>query len=130
MQYVRSIPFGLEIGFTQALGENQGKSPKDYHIQQWRYEATARYGGLKLNLENLSVKKITISSDRKTVQLQLPHIKPKHVIYIRLSDKLLSKDGENLWAGEAWYTLNSKGWDGFYGRSRVAGVDGISQFTH
>ena len=107
MLAVRATPDGLEIEFTEPLAETQGEQPEDYFIQQWRYEPTAAYGGPKLDLEILSPTGIRISDDRRRVALNLPGRKREHVLYLLLPELWTSAEGQALWSGECWYTLNN-----------------------
>ncbi len=107
MLAVRATAKGMEIEFTKALKKGQGENPLDYLVQQWRYEPTATYGGPKLDFLTLPVTQVVIAPDRKKVSLFIDHRKEKHVLYIRLNNKLLSEDGTSLWSGETWYTLNT-----------------------
>lgn len=104
---IKALPDGFELNFTKPLEINYGQESKDYIIQQWRYLPTPAYGGPKLDLETLSIKKIHISSDRTSVRLTIPNLKKEHVIYFRLSDEIKSDGGQLLWSGDAWYTLNN-----------------------
>ena len=107
MLAVRATHDGLEIEFTKPLKPGQGDNPLDYKVQQWRYEPAPTYGGPKLDLTNLPVKRVKVSPDRRKVRLMIPGRKEKHVIYIRLNDQLTSENDDALWAGESWYTLNA-----------------------
>lgn len=104
---IKALPDGFELNFAEPIDEKYGQDPNDYKIQQWWYLSTSAYGGPKLDLETLHVKKIAISSDRRSVRLTIPNLKKEHVIYFRLSDQIKSKKGQLLWSGDAWYTLNN-----------------------
>lgn len=107
MLAVRARPQGLEIEFTEQLKEGVGTSPEDYLVKQWWYQPTKNYGGPKRDENELAVQKITLSPDRRKVFLEISGMKPKHVVYIRLNQQSLSsQSGQQLWATEAWYTLN------------------------
>lgn len=108
MLAVRALADGLEIEFTAPLAEGQGEQASDYHIEQWRYETTPMYGGPKLDLADLTIKKISLSPDRKKVRLTVPDCREGFVIYLLLNEELRSEQGDALWSGEAWYTLNQK----------------------
>lgn len=107
MLAVRARPDGLEIEFTEALGEGQGEQPGDYQIQQWWYEPTASYGGPKKDLERLTVQKVELSEDRKKARLYIAGVQPGRVLYIRLPEDMSGAAGRKLWSGEAWYTMNA-----------------------
>ncbi|MGV3586417.1 MAG: PA14 domain-containing protein [Adhaeribacter sp.] len=108
MLAVRAKANGVEIEFTQPLKEGTGTNASDYTIKQWWYKPTGEYGGPKLDEESLTIKSVNVSSDRKRVLLELPGMKAKHVVYIRLNRKTLtSSTGQKLWSTEAWYTMNN-----------------------
>ena len=104
---IKALNDGFELKFTEPLNENSGNKSQDYTIQQWWYLPTSAYGGPKMDLENLPIKKIDISSDRTSVKLTIPNLKKENVIYFRLNDQIKSVSNQFLWSGEAWYTLNN-----------------------
>ena len=107
MLAVRAKPNGIEIEFTEPLAAQVGMKPSDYKISQWWYKPTEEYGGPKLDEEQLPIKKITVSSDRRKVMLELSNMKPRHVVYVHLNKTtLVSGSGQSLWSTEAWYTMN------------------------
>jgi hypothetical protein len=97
----------LEFAFTEPVAQEAGQSGK-YEIKQWRYEATANYGGPKIDEHGLQVQSVLISQDRRKVYLEIDGLKEKHVVYVRLLD-VKSESGHSLWATETWYTLNAFG---------------------
>ena len=107
MLAVRSRPLGFEIEFTEPLREDQMIRPVDILVEQWRYEGTAGYGGPKLDLKQLKIRKVVISQDRRRLDLQIEGLKEKHVVYFMLPEALRGKSGQPLWSSEAWYTLNN-----------------------
>lgn len=107
MLAVRAKSDGLEIEFTEPMKEGVGETAADYEIRQWWFKPTGDYGGPKLDEENLAVKSVKVSADRKKVSLQLTGMKPKHMVYIHLNRKnITSQNGSNLWSTEAWYNMN------------------------
>ena len=106
MQQVQVTKKGLKITFTEPLAKDWEITLDDLLIQQWRYEATEQYGGPKLDLETLMLEQITLSADRRTVNLNVPERKEQHVLYLLWNSNLKSATGKVLWSGEAWYTMN------------------------
>ena len=106
MLAVRAKPKGFEIEFTEPLKQNTQLRPADLWMQQWWYLPTKNYGGPKMDLEELKPTQITISEDRKRIYIEVPDLKPKHVVHFQLPKQLKSQSGQSLWSGEAWYTLN------------------------
>lgn len=107
MLAVRAKPKGFEIEFTEPVGEEIEPTDSNWLVQQWRYEATEKYGGPKLDLEKLSISGFELSTDRKKIYLDIPGLKERHVVYFRLPETLQAASGRTLWSSEAWYTLNN-----------------------
>jgi cytochrome c len=106
MLAVRAGPAGFDIELTDPLSDSIQITPDDILVQQWWYLPTADYGGPKKDLEKLKVSSLTLSPDRKHINIKMAGLKEKRVVYIRLPDKLKSSRGQLLWSGETWYTLN------------------------
>lgn len=108
MLAIRAKHNGIEIEFTSPLGSASGNELSAYTIKQWWYQPTENYGGPKMNEEKLDIKSIRLSADRRKVLLELPGMKPEHILYVRLDRKaVLSEANQPLWSTEAWYTMNS-----------------------
>ena len=107
MLAVRAMPDGVEIEFTKPLAEGAADEIGSYLIQHWRYTATANYGGPKLDQKDLSVGKLTISTDRRKVRLTIPELESGRVLHLLLNEDIRSDGGDVLWTGECWYTMNS-----------------------
>jgi cytochrome c len=106
MLAVHAQPMGFDIEMTEPIGDSIQISPDDLLIEQWWYLPTENYGGSKKDREKLKVSSVNISKDRKHINLTLPGMKEKRVVYIRLPENLRSAGGRALWSGETWYTLN------------------------
>jgi cytochrome c len=106
MLTVKALNNGFRIAFTEPLAAGHGESAQDYLLQQWWYQPTASYGGPKIDLERLSIKAVTVSDDRRSVDLEIPGLKEGRVVYFLLNDKMQSSGKRPLWSGECWYTLN------------------------
>jgi cytochrome c len=107
MLAIRAKPKGFEIEFTEAIKPGQEIQTAELLVQQWWYQPTPRYGGPKMDLEDLRITQVEMSADRKRVYLEIPGLKKEHVVYFRLPEKLQSSSGQSLWSSEAWYTLNN-----------------------
>ena len=106
MLAVRARTDGVELEFTEPLAPNDGFGRDAYHVEQWYYEPTEEYGGPKLGLQELPVRSVHVSDDRRRVFLELGGVRPGHVVYIRLMEPWISANGNGLWSREAWYTMN------------------------
>ena len=107
MLAVRAKTNGVEIEFTEPLRPGDGWDPAQYNVHQWWYKPTNQYGGPKMDEEELSVRSASVSADRMKVFLEIPGIKTKHLVHIRLRDLAASAYGHGLWTSETWYTMNA-----------------------
>lgn len=107
MLAVRAKSNGMEIEFTEPLRENDGWDVASYLVKQWRYKPTVEYGGPKIDEQTMNVKSATVSADRKKVFLEIPGLKPQHLVHIQLRNLPISDLGHEIWTTEAWYTLNA-----------------------
>lgn len=114
MHSVRATPDGFAIRLTEALDETTRIDPADIIVQQWRYEGTSAYGGPKLDHTQLEIAAVAVSRDRKQIDLRIPGLKERHVVYIVIPEELRSENGQSLWSNETWYTLNN-----IPGKSRI-----------
>ncbi len=107
MLRVEATAGGFNITFTEPLSEKSLELIHDSaQIQQWHYMPTSQYGGPKLDLTALRVSAWNLSEDGKTLHIQVPDLKEKYVIYIKLPPGVISTSGNDLWSGDVWYTLN------------------------
>ena len=67
---------GLSITFTEPLDPATAIDATKYVVQTWSLKRTANYGSKHFDEQTLKVASITLSPDRKTVQLELPDIRP------------------------------------------------------
>lgn len=110
--HVSATADGLDIAFTREVDRAWLADPKHFTLKQWRYEATAQYGGPKIDEEDVEVAKAIPAGDGRSVRLIAPSIKAGRVVYLRanpvqLGTTDLSGTG-SIWATEAWYTMNAK----------------------
>ena len=106
MLAVRAKSDGVEIEFTEPLKGNDGWNPADYEVRQWQYVPTEEYGGPKVGDRPLRIRSVNVSPDRKRVFLQLDGMQEDRVVYVHLLKHFISEAGNQLWATEAWYTMN------------------------
>lgn len=108
MESMDVVEGGFEITYTEPLSATTLEDlASKYQLEQWRYRATAQYGGPKLDEESLTVTSATASEDGRTVTLQVDGMKPDRVVHLRSPRPFESASNETLWSTEAWYTLNS-----------------------
>ncbi len=107
MLNVKAKSNGFEIEFTAPIAENASITPEIFEVSQWYYLPTANYGGPKNGTEQLKVKQVGISDDRKTIYMEIDGFKPLHVVHVRIKDPFTSNNDLSLWTTETWYTMNS-----------------------
>jgi cytochrome c len=103
---LRARPDGFEAEFSEPLDPRATPGPEDVRVRRYRYEATAEYGGPKLDETDVAVRAAKPSADRRRLRIVLADLKSGFVHHLRLSAGLLSAAGRPLWSPEAWYTLN------------------------
>ena len=79
-------------------------NPHHFDLRQWRYHATAQYGGPKREEQRLVATEAIASEDGRSVRLKVPGLREGSVVHLRMDPQ--SDAGEDLWSKEAWYTLN------------------------
>ncbi|HEX2133060.1 MAG TPA: family 16 glycoside hydrolase [Actinophytocola sp.] len=106
MLAMRAIDGGFEIEYTQPLSDETARDlASKYRAAQWRYVATPRYGGPKIDEEDLEVTSATLSGDRRTVRLKIDGLLPGRVVHVHSPRPFAAESGAELWSTEAWYTL-------------------------
>jgi cytochrome c len=126
---VKAKQNGLEIEFTQPLRAGDGIYTTDYAIQQFWYETAddVPEGGVKNDIENLQVRSVNVFPDRKKVFLEIDGFKKEHVVYVKIVRPFISKEGNGLWAGDAWYTMNNISQEKGSVGKKIIHVDNILQ---
>ncbi|GAA0794522.1 family 16 glycoside hydrolase [Spirilliplanes yamanashiensis] len=108
MKSMSATATGFKLEYTKPLSAQtvQDLAAK-FKLQQWRYAATAQYGGPKIEERPLTVTAAKASADRRTVTLTVDGLLPDRVVHLRSPRPFAAADGEQLWSTEAWYTLNA-----------------------
>ena len=108
MKSMSATRTGFTVEYTKPLSaETIAELGSSYQVQQWRYAATAAYGGPKVDEQKLAVTAAKVSSDRRTVTLTVDGLQPDRVVHLRSPRPFSAAGGEQLWSTEAWYTLNA-----------------------
>src|SRR5690606_13093053 len=81
MLAIRARPDGFEVELTEPLASDYAINPDAFKIEQWRYEATAAYGGPKLDHEQLRIRNIQLSDDYRKVRLVMEGLKEGRVVH-------------------------------------------------
>jgi cytochrome c len=83
-----------------------GTDARWFTARDWRYVPTEEYGGPKVDERPLEIRGVTVSADRRTVNLHIPQIQDDRVLYLRVHPMLQSQTGRLPWATESWSTIN------------------------
>ncbi len=108
---VQVKPNGLQISFTTALDPKAAVDPQNYAVEQWNYRWTTNYGSKEYSVANpekvahdpVEVRSIKLSSDNRSVLLEMDNLKP--VMQMRVRFNLQSDDGAPV-SGEFYNTIN------------------------
>ena len=97
---------GMSITFTEPLDPATASDATRYVVQTWSLKRTANYGSKHFGEQTLNVANVTLSPDRKTVQLDLPDIRPTWGMSIEY--KLTGPNGKPV-SGLIHNTIHSLG---------------------
>ena len=83
---------GIEVGFTNPLEEQSAGDAANYAVKHWNYKWTSNYGsdsykpsdGTK-GKEDLAVKSVKLSADRKKVFLEIEGLRPVDQMEIKMN---------------------------------------------
>ncbi|MFM7050955.1 MAG: hypothetical protein ACKOYN_02315, partial [Planctomycetota bacterium] len=103
---VSALADGLVVRFTGAVDSEWLRDARNFSLRQWRYEATANYGGPKIDEEEVAVVEAIPEASGRAVVLRAPGIKAGRVVHLRTNP--VSQADEKIWSTEAWYTMNAK----------------------
>lgn len=105
---IHSKPDGFEISFTQALDEASVKKLSAYALRSYIYKYQHQYGSPIIDVKDLKIKAIKISSDAKTIRLVLDGVRQYYIHEMKFPG-IMSKDGDHLLHETAYFTLNEIG---------------------
>lgn len=118
MLAVRSKANGFEIEFTKPIDESVTGAGA-FFAETWHEEPNVNYGdGASKGQKTLTIKSAAFSADRKKVLLEIDpsSYQPSpdwtvvsSTVHLKLTDAVKTKEGEQLWTNETWYTVNQIG---------------------
>ncbi|HMJ91615.1 MAG TPA: DUF6797 domain-containing protein [Candidatus Acidoferrum sp.] len=102
---------GIEITFTDPLDRVSAEDLQNWNVEQWNYLWSDKYGSddysvsnpAKKGRDSVEVRRIKLSSDNKSVLLEIAELKP--VMQMKIKFALQSADGEKV-AWEIYITIN------------------------
>ncbi|WP_259016342.1 DUF7133 domain-containing protein [Emticicia fluvialis] len=96
---------GFDLTFTLPLNEEAARNIANYKFRRFYYEYHQAYGSKQFDVQEVSVKSITLSPDRKKVSIELTELKPGYVYELRTGD-IKTDDDRYLFNNLICYTLN------------------------
>ncbi|QOJ13813.1 MAG: DUF1080 domain-containing protein [Planctomycetia bacterium] len=106
MRSIALLPNGIEITFTQPLDPGIGWETDSYYVEQWPFDAKLGRPPSR-DVSRVEVRSASVSADRRSVFLEIEHVRPNHVLYLRLLPPCHSEAYEPPWTTEAWYTVTA-----------------------
>jgi len=96
---------GFEISFTQAVDVKSVKNAASYALRSYIYQYHHQYGSPIINVNELKIKGISVSPDKKTVRISMDGIRQFYIHEFILKG-VLNAEGDPLLHETAYYTLN------------------------
>ena len=96
---------GFEISFTQPVDVKSVKNVASYALRSYIYQYHHQYGSPIINVNELKIKGISVSPDKKTVRISMDGIRQFYIHEFILKG-VLNEEGEPLLHETAYYTLN------------------------
>ena len=96
---------GFEISFTQAVDVKSVKNAASYALRSYIYQYHHQYGSPIINVNELKIKGISVSPDKKTVRISMDGIRQFYIHEFILKG-ILNEEGDPLLHETAYYTLN------------------------
>lgn len=96
---------GFEITFTQPVDVKSVKNAASYALRSYIYEYHHQYGSPIINVKDMKIKGISVSSDKKSVRISIDGIRQFYIHEFILKG-ILNEEGDPLLHETAYYTLN------------------------
>jgi hypothetical protein len=108
---LHAMKSGVQINFTAPVDETSASDKENYSIERWNYRWTGEYGSKDYSVSDPSkqghdpveVTAIRLSSDKKTIDLDLPEMGP--AMQMKIKYKIAAADGKVL-EQEIYNTIN------------------------
>lgn len=96
---------GFDLTFTLPLNEEAAKDLANYKFKRFYYEYHQAYGSKQFDVQEVPVKSIKLSADRKKVSIELAEMKAGYVYELRTGE-LKTNDEKYLFNNLICYSLN------------------------
>ncbi|MFO0866766.1 MAG: DUF6797 domain-containing protein [Gemmataceae bacterium] len=90
---LRAKAGAVELTFTDAI-DPQTADAKDFDVKVWGLKRSKNYGSKHIDEHPLTVKRVSVSADRRTVRIELPDLTPTWCMEIRY--RLRGNDGRAI----------------------------------
>jgi len=106
---------GFELTFTQPINKELALNPDNYKFKHYYYEYHKKYGSDQMDVQEVPVMEVKVSSNRKKVSIVLDKsfLKPGYVYELNLSN-IQNDSNEPLDNKIVCYTLNNLQSDSFW----------------
>ena len=105
MQRINALHNGFRISFTKPVSKNLSITPDQIGIRSYTYHYHASYGSDEIQESHLEIAGIALTSDRKSLDVQVKGLREGFVHEIELAG-FEAADGTKLLHPTAAYTLN------------------------
>jgi len=102
---MRAKPDGFELTFTKEVDPKTAGDKASYSMQAWTYIYQAAYGSPEVDQATPEITDAVVGADKKSVRLKIKGLVEGHVHQLN-APGVRSKDGEEPWHKECYYTLN------------------------
>lgn len=107
MYTVKAMPDGFEIDFTMPVDRKSAEDLDSYHITSYLYKHFPVYGSPMVNTQELNIKGVKLSADRKKVRIVVDGLRQYYVHKIQLEGVRSESNSWSLVHPDAYYTLNN-----------------------
>ncbi len=98
-------PDGFTVRFTKAVDDATALDLDSYVLSSYTYFLHQDYGCEEQETKTLAVESVTLGADKKSVRLVVPGLREGYVHELH-APGVKAENGETLWHGKAYYTLN------------------------
>ena len=88
---MKALAAGIQLTFAAPLDRAAAENPDQYTITTWDLKRTRNYGSRRYNTQELTIDRVTLADDGKTLLIHLPDIQPTWVMEIKYT--LTGEDG-------------------------------------
>lgn len=96
---------GFDFTFTQPVDASSAASPANFKVRRYFYEYHKQYGSKQMDIKDIKVTEVKLSSDQKVLSVTLDSLKAGYVYEFKLGG-LSTSAGDSLANNLICYTLN------------------------